>query len=1310
MTGPITGPLSYAALDQIHHNSTVQERQAGGDGYWLSTLGSLGEMPLAPSGYQFFRNVKLFGAVGDGVTDDTAAINRAASAFSSTNLTIGRCGANCGSSTTLGAVVYFPPGTYLISTPIVQYYYTQFVGNAYNIPTIKGSFNFTGIALFDSDFYIPGGNSAEWYINQSNFYRQIRNFNFDMTGMNWTNTDNDQTYFPTGIHWQVGQATSITNCNFNMAVSSGSQSATAMGIAMENGSGGMVSDLTFTGGNIGFLAGSQQFTAKNLQFTSCLTAIKQQWNWGFTWKNIYVLSCYIAIDCTSYSGITNQGTGSITVLDSHFNGVPYAITIASLGSEQPNIVLDNLLVENSASVVLISGGATILEGSSGPLYFNSWANGYQYLPDGTGGKRTGFIDPAPSKSPGLLDSSGAYFEQSKPQYPATNPIVATQNGILNDGTGDQSGPINTFLANNVGSILFFPGGIYQVQNTVKIPVGSIITGSGWSQIMGTGSFFENAASPQVMVQVGKTGDTGIIQISDMLFTVKGATAGAILMEWNVHESTQGSAAMWDSHFRVGGAAGTSLQLSECPSGATSVNKNCMAATMLMHVTSEASGYFENVWAWTADHDLDNPLNAAATESDEGIPLNVETDISIYSGRGILIESQGPTWFYGSASEHAQLYQYQLSNASNIYLGHMQTETPYYQPNPNSLSPYTIGQFPSDPTFENCADDTCRGAWALRVIESSNVFIYSAGFYSFFQNNQLGCAPEEDCQLALIDTNFVSGLWIYNIFTKGNIQIVSPQGGLPPLMFNSTTSDGYTSEIAAWLALSTGGNSTGDSGSGSNIVTIDPTLWSEPASSQTVACYPPCTYVFPPLTLTTPTTFSFPKLTTVITVGWYSSTTGLEYGDTLTQTYYETELDTTTISIPAVTTTVISWFDVTVTSNSTIIYPFPSIVPPGFNITDPTVISGVTHSPTNRTFFPPPWPGSTVPPAFTVSPTSGTPTTTTPPGGVTSVHHTRGPPSPTCTHVLGCGHSCGQGLFGFLDICSPCWLFCTGPPGLDGTDPNEPEGDPEPEPEPEPDDENTTTECQTTTFSSCNTLCTAVATTSSCSTSCKEVIGCSTTSGDSSCLAGMTSYLWTAGSGPLPTMGAGGPGLMYGFTYITGSEYTSVPPNSGTIIPTTTSSTSKTTSSKTTTSSTSTSSTPPPSPSVEVLLLSVFIETEAGGPTPELENYWEEYVNPIGSPLPNPCNTDAGNQLSQPGNDGISSYPSTFVFTSPVNGITGCTYINTAAPKRAVGTLTCPGVSVSCPTMTVSSSCAANPTVAAEGETYLVMAYCELPAS
>jgi hypothetical protein len=63
-----------------------------------------------------------YGAKGDGVTDDTAAINLAISDG-------GRCGANCGSSTIYPAVVYFPPGTYLVSSSIIQYYNTQFLGD-----------------------------------------------------------------------------------------------------------------------------------------------------------------------------------------------------------------------------------------------------------------------------------------------------------------------------------------------------------------------------------------------------------------------------------------------------------------------------------------------------------------------------------------------------------------------------------------------------------------------------------------------------------------------------------------------------------------------------------------------------------------------------------------------------------------------------------------------------------------------------------------------------------------------------------------------------------------------------------------------------------------------------------------------------------------------------------------------------------------------------------------------------------------------------------------------------------------------------
>jgi polygalacturonase len=69
-----------------------------------------------------WRNVKDYGAKGDNSTDDTAAINAAVQAGN-------RCGQACGSTSVLQAVVYFPEGTYVVSSSITQYFFTQFIGN-----------------------------------------------------------------------------------------------------------------------------------------------------------------------------------------------------------------------------------------------------------------------------------------------------------------------------------------------------------------------------------------------------------------------------------------------------------------------------------------------------------------------------------------------------------------------------------------------------------------------------------------------------------------------------------------------------------------------------------------------------------------------------------------------------------------------------------------------------------------------------------------------------------------------------------------------------------------------------------------------------------------------------------------------------------------------------------------------------------------------------------------------------------------------------------------------------------------------------
>lgn len=134
---------------------------------------------------------------------------------------------------------------------------------------------------------------SQWYVNQNQFFRQIRNFFFDLKDMPLSTADNDQPLVPTGIHWQVSQATSLQNLVFNMPKGSTSSATkdvpTHVGIFTENRSGGFVSDLTFNGSAIGWRVGSQQFTARNLTFEGCLTAVQMIWDWGFNWQQVSAL-------------------------------------------------------------------------------------------------------------------------------------------------------------------------------------------------------------------------------------------------------------------------------------------------------------------------------------------------------------------------------------------------------------------------------------------------------------------------------------------------------------------------------------------------------------------------------------------------------------------------------------------------------------------------------------------------------------------------------------------------------------------------------------------------------------------------------------------------------------------------------------------------------------------------------------------------------------------------------------------------------------------------------------------------------------
>lgn len=110
---------------------------------------------------------------------------------------------------------------------------------------------------------------TEWYINTANFYRQIRNLRIDIS-------QTRPAQKVAALHYQVAQATSIQNVEL-IALPGGTQ----IGISAENGSGGVMSDITFRGGKFGIWGGNQQFTAQRLTFAGCETGVHVIWDWGW---------------------------------------------------------------------------------------------------------------------------------------------------------------------------------------------------------------------------------------------------------------------------------------------------------------------------------------------------------------------------------------------------------------------------------------------------------------------------------------------------------------------------------------------------------------------------------------------------------------------------------------------------------------------------------------------------------------------------------------------------------------------------------------------------------------------------------------------------------------------------------------------------------------------------------------------------------------------------------------------------------------------------------------------------------------------
>ena len=94
-----------------------------------------------------------------------------------------------------------------------------------------------------------------------------------------------------------------------------------------------------------------------------------------------------------------------------------------------------------------------------------------------------------------------------------------------------------------------------------------------------------------------------------------------------------------------------------------------------------------------------------------------------------------------------------------------------QDNPNSLSSFQPQTAYSDPTFDECYQATCYKTFGLRFFNSTYIFVYGAGLYSFFNNYDQGCLITESCQIMMVSLEQSEGIYVYALNTKAATNMV-----------------------------------------------------------------------------------------------------------------------------------------------------------------------------------------------------------------------------------------------------------------------------------------------------------------------------------------------------------------------------------------------------------------------------------------------------------------------------------------------------------------------------------------------------------
>jgi hypothetical protein len=450
-----------------------------------------------------FRNVRDFGAKGDGVSDDTPAFIRA--------LEVGRGGKGTREKTP--ANVYVPSGTYLISDTLIVYWATMLAGDADNPPTLVLKNNAPGFGdpekskpmivtycAYDTD---PG--ARQWAIRtnevggstNNTFLITVRHLNLKIEAGNpgaW------------GIFWLVAQQTALRNVTIDAGEGQGCLKSFWWG------GGGVMSHLKLMGGDYGWhVQATSQWAARSFELSGQRKAslwLDGVWNFSlldFRFRHTAPMQVL---------------GGNVSLVGSSFEDIAGGSAIENRGG---SLVLAGVEVQGVREVVK----GTLAGSVSGKTKVKLWAAGSAMV---NGNELAGATHDMASVADVVLG------EWPSPAYPLpgreTRSVKAF--GAAGDGKADDTAAIQQAI--NECRELFFPAGTYVVSDTLRLRPDSRLFGEMWSiiKLRDDAVGYRETASRKAMIDV-PADPAATVTLCHLFFQME--TPGGIWMDWQAGEKS-----------------------------------------------------------------------------------------------------------------------------------------------------------------------------------------------------------------------------------------------------------------------------------------------------------------------------------------------------------------------------------------------------------------------------------------------------------------------------------------------------------------------------------------------------------------------------------------------------------------------------------------------------------------------------------------------------------------------------------------------------------------------------------------------------